>query len=93
VLPGPFAAKPFLLSPLTFPGFDVLFEDAFVRVVEALELPSVVKESVGSELFASGTPGLLSCGGLKPGSSVGLLLLSLEKSFHLDRFSIMVKSR
>lgn len=89
--PSPFAVIPLLLLPLTCPGFDVLFEDGFVNVAEALELPSVVNEFVVSELLASGTASLFSCGGLKPASSVGLLLLSLEKSFHLDRFSIVIK--
>lgn len=69
----------------------MLFEDGFVNVAEALELPSVVNEFVVSELLASGTPSLLSCGGLRRASSVGLLLLSLEKSFHLDRFSIVMR--
>lgn len=73
-LPGPFAVIPFVVSPFVYTGLDVLFEDGFVdgfvRVAEALELPSVVKEFVVSELFASGTssllPLLVSCGGLKP---------------------------
>lgn len=96
-LPGPFAVIPFVVSPFVYTGLDVLFEDGFVKVAEALELPSVVREFVVSELFASGTssllPLLVSCGGLKPEPWVGLLLLSLENSFHLDRFSMAAKSR
>lgn len=98
-LAGPFAVIPFVVLPFTNPGEDVLFEDRFVEVAEAFafELPSVVKELEGSELSASGTSSLLPllapCGGLKPEPSTGLLLLSLENSFHLDRFSIAVESR
>lgn len=96
-LPVPFAVIPFVLLPFTNPGLDVLFEVGFVEVAEAFVLPTVVKELVGSELFASGTsslPPLLGfCGGLEPGPSVGLLLLSLENNFHLDRLSMAVVSR
>lgn len=81
----------------------MLVEDGFVRVAEALELPSVVRELAGSESFVFGTSSLLPllgpCGGLEPGPSVavavavGLLLLSLENSFHLGRLSMAVGSR
>ena len=37
--PGPLAAIPFLVSPFTYSGLDVLFEDGVVKVAEAFELP------------------------------------------------------
>lgn len=89
--PGPAAVIASVVLPLTWPGLDdVLVEDGFVRVAEALELPSVVRDPAGS-----GSTLLGPCGGLEPGPSVavGLLLLSLENSFHLDRLSMAVKSR